>query len=127
MPPLQLSETTIAYFKTLATVVPPEMAQRYRDVLSTDPKVAAAAAEWMLENQPQHWSMLHSSLVPTIIDGGYRYNVIPSEAKATVDVRLHPEEDQKTFLDRVRNVINDPKVEVQLVRAIRIAPPARHA
>ena len=38
VPPLQLSETTIAYFKTLATVVPPEMAQRYRDVLSTNPK-----------------------------------------------------------------------------------------
>ena len=116
VPPLQLSETTIAYFKTLATVVPPEMAQRYRDVLSTNPKVAAAAAEWMLENQPQHWSMLHTSLVPTIIDGGYRYNVIPSEAKATVDVRLHPEEDQKTFLDRVRAVINDPKVEVRWSR-----------
>ena len=87
------------------------------DVLNTDPKVsAAAAAEWMLENQPQHWSMLHTSLVPTIIDGGYRYNVIPSEAKAIVDVRLHPEEDQKTFLDRVRAVVNDPKVEVRWSR-----------
>jgi acetylornithine deacetylase/succinyl-diaminopimelate desuccinylase-like protein len=116
IPPMQFSETTAAYFKTLATVAPPEMAQRYRDVLSTNPKVAAAAADWMLENQPQHWSMLHTSLVPTIIEGGYRYNVIPSEAKATVDVRLHPEEDQKTFLDRVRAVVNDPKVEVRWSR-----------
>ena len=60
--------------------------------------------------------MLHTSLVPTMIEGGYRYNVIPSEAKAIVDVRLHPEEDQKTFLDRVRAVVNDPRVEVRWFR-----------
>jgi acetylornithine deacetylase/succinyl-diaminopimelate desuccinylase-like protein len=59
---------------------------------------------------------LHTSLVPTIIDGGYRYNVIPSEAKATIDVRLHPDEDQAVFLDEVRKVINDPRVEVRWAR-----------
>jgi acetylornithine deacetylase/succinyl-diaminopimelate desuccinylase-like protein len=113
VPPLQINETTVAYFRTLSTLVAPDVAQRYRDVLNPDPKVSAPAAEWLLEHQPQHWSMLHTSLVPTIIDGGYRYNVIPSEAKAVVDVRLHPEEDQKTFLDRVRAVVNDSSVEVR--------------
>jgi acetylornithine deacetylase/succinyl-diaminopimelate desuccinylase-like protein len=57
--------------------------------------------------------MVHTSLVPTIIDGGFRYNVIPSEAKATIDVRLHPDEDQNAFLDLVRKVVNDPSVEVR--------------
>jgi acetylornithine deacetylase/succinyl-diaminopimelate desuccinylase-like protein len=116
VPPLQIHETTVAYFRTLSTLVPEDVAQRYRDVLSPDPNVSAPAAEWLLENQPQHWSMLHTSLVPTIVDGGYRYNVIPSEAKAIVDVRLHPEEDQKTFLDRVRAVVDDPTVEVRWFR-----------
>jgi acetylornithine deacetylase/succinyl-diaminopimelate desuccinylase-like protein len=116
VPPLQISETTVAYFRTLSTLVPSDVAQRYRDVFSPDPKVSAPAAEWLLENQPQHWSMLHTSLVPTIVDGGYRYNVIPSEAKAVVDVRLHPEEDQQTFLDRVRAVVNDPNIEVRWFR-----------
>jgi acetylornithine deacetylase/succinyl-diaminopimelate desuccinylase-like protein len=116
VPPLQIHETTVAYFRTLSTLVPEDVAQRYRDVLSPDPNVSAPAAEWLLENQPQHWSMLHTSLVPTIVDGGYRYNVIPSEAKAVVDVRLHPEEDQKTFLDRVRAVVDDPTVEVRWFR-----------
>jgi acetylornithine deacetylase/succinyl-diaminopimelate desuccinylase-like protein len=51
--------------------------------------------------------------VPTIVGGGFRYNVIPSEAKATVDVRLHPDEDQSLFLDQVRKVVNDPNVEVR--------------
>jgi acetylornithine deacetylase/succinyl-diaminopimelate desuccinylase-like protein len=94
----------------------PEIAQRYRDVLSPDPNVSEPAAAWMLDNQPQHWSMLHTSLVPTIVAGGYRYNVIPSEVKATIDVRLHPDENQDTFLDTLRTVVNDPNVEVRWAR-----------
>ena len=35
--------------------------------------------------QPSLASMLHSSISPTIVNGGYRVNVIPSEAKATLD------------------------------------------
>ncbi len=112
-PPLRINETTGAYFKKLATMAVPEVAKMYRDVLNPDPKISKAAADWMLDNQPNHWSMLHTSLVPTIVGGGFRYNVIPSEAKATVDVRLHPDEDQTIFLDQVRKVINDPAVEVR--------------
>jgi acetylornithine deacetylase/succinyl-diaminopimelate desuccinylase-like protein len=112
-PPIRINETTAAYFKKLATMVPADVAKIYRDVLSPDPKVSRAAADWMLDNQPQHWSMTHTSLVPTILDGGFRYNVIPSEAKATIDVRLHPDEDQTAFLDLVRKVVNDPSVEVR--------------
>ena len=116
VPPLQISETTVAYFRTLSTLVAPDAAARYRDVLSPDPKVSAPAARWLLENEPQHWSMLHTSLVPTVIDAGYRYNVIPSETKATIDVRLHPDEDQNAFLETVRKVVNDPNVEVRWAR-----------
>jgi acetylornithine deacetylase/succinyl-diaminopimelate desuccinylase-like protein len=112
-PPLRINETTGAYFKKLATMRPPEVAKMYRDILNPDPKVSRVAADWMLEHEPQHWSMLHTSLVPTIIGGGFRYNVIPSEAKATIDVRLHPDEDQPGFLDQVRKVVNDPSVEVR--------------
>jgi acetylornithine deacetylase/succinyl-diaminopimelate desuccinylase-like protein len=112
-PPLRINETTGAYFKKLATMVPAERAKIYRDVLNPDPQTAKAAADWLLDNEPNHWSMLHTSLVPTIIDGGFRYNVIPSEARATIDVRLHPDEDQPGFLDQVRKVINDPNVEVR--------------
>jgi acetylornithine deacetylase/succinyl-diaminopimelate desuccinylase-like protein len=116
-PQLRVNETTGSYFRKLAAAAPsPEAAARYRDVLSPDPTVSKAAADWMLEHEPEHWSMLHTSVVPTILTAGYRYNVIPSEAKATLDVRLHPDEDQATFLDQIRAVINDPSVEVRWAR-----------
>ncbi|MBA3271000.1 MAG: M20/M25/M40 family metallo-hydrolase, partial [Acidobacteria bacterium] len=115
-PPLRINETTGSYFRTLATMVASDVADRYRAVLNPDPKVSGPAAQWLLNNEPQHWSMLHTSLVPTVLEAGYRYNVIPSEAKATIDVRLHPDENQDTFLDDVRKVINDPRVEVRWAR-----------
>ncbi|MDH4066197.1 MAG: M20/M25/M40 family metallo-hydrolase [Acidobacteriota bacterium] len=115
-PPLRVNETTGTYFRKLAAMSPPDQAARYRDVLNPDPKVHGPAADWLLDNEPQHWSMLHTSLVPTIVGGGYRYNVIPSEATATIDVRLHPDEDQDAFLETLRGVINDPNVEVRWKR-----------
>jgi acetylornithine deacetylase/succinyl-diaminopimelate desuccinylase-like protein len=115
-PPLRVNETTGSYFRKLAASAPPDAARRYRDVLNPDPKVSKPAADWLLMNEPEHWSMLHTSVVPTILTAGYRYNVIPSEAKATLDVRLHPDEDQNTFLDQIRGVINDPTIEVRWAR-----------
>jgi acetylornithine deacetylase/succinyl-diaminopimelate desuccinylase-like protein len=113
VPPLRVNETTGTYFRKLATMSPPDVAARYRDVLNPDPAVHRPAAEWLLDNEPQHWSMLHTSLVPTIVGGGYRYNVIPSEATATIDVRLHPDEDQDAFLETIKKLVNDPDIEVR--------------
>lgn len=41
----------------------------------------------------------------------YRVNVIPSEVKATLDVRTVPDEDAAAFLQQVKKVVNDPNVE----------------
>jgi acetylornithine deacetylase/succinyl-diaminopimelate desuccinylase-like protein len=111
-PPTRLNETTATYFKRLATVSTPEEAERYRNALSPDPKVAEPAQQYLRKNEPRHWSMLRTSLSPTIIQGGYRSNVIPSEATANIDVRQAPDEDPAQFLELVRAVVNDPNVDV---------------
>jgi acetylornithine deacetylase/succinyl-diaminopimelate desuccinylase-like protein len=100
-PPMRLNETTAAYFKRLATVSSPEEAERYRALLSPDPKISGPADAYMRKNEPRHWSMLRTSLSPTIIGGGYRTNVIPSEGTATIDTRLAPDEDPAKFLEMV--------------------------
>ena len=111
-PPITINETTGTYFKRLAALSTPEEAKRYRDVLSPDPSVSGPADEYFREHEPFHASVLRTSLSPTIIQAGYRVNVIPSEAKATIDVRVHPDEDAEKVLEQVRNVVNDPAVEV---------------
>jgi acetylornithine deacetylase/succinyl-diaminopimelate desuccinylase-like protein len=110
--PLRVNETTAAYFKRLASVSSPNEAKHYLGALSLDPKVLAASYDYLLENEPRHASMLRSSISPNIIQAGYRSNVIPSEAKVTLDVRLLPDEDQDKFLEHVKRIVNDPAIEV---------------
>ena len=70
--------------------------------------------------------MLRTSVSPNIIAAGYRLNVIPSEAKATLDVRMLPDEDPAKFLEQVKKVVNDPAVEVRFTaRDVRPAPDAK--
>jgi len=57
-------------------------------------------------------SMLRTSIVPTIIKGGFRSNVIPGDAEATLDVRAVPDEDIPALAASLRKLINDPAVEV---------------
>jgi acetylornithine deacetylase/succinyl-diaminopimelate desuccinylase-like protein len=110
--PVRLNETTSAYFERLAEISPPDKAEIYRKVL--DPETIDEAAEWFLVNEPRHSSMLRSSLSPNIIDAGYRINVIPSEARGSVDLRALPDENIPEFLDMIREVVDDEAVEVSL-------------
>ncbi len=109
--PIRLNETTSAYFQRLATISSPEDAARYLAIL--DPKTASAADEYFLEHEPRHASMIRSSLSPNIIQGGYRINVIPSESKATVDLRALPDENIDQLIEQVRQVVADPVVEIR--------------
>ena len=111
-PPIRPNETTGAYFKRLASISSPEDAERYRNALSPDPRISGAADDYFRANEPRHASMLRTSVSPNIFQAGYRINVIPSDATATLDVRMLPDEDPKAFLEQVRKVINDPSIEV---------------
>jgi acetylornithine deacetylase/succinyl-diaminopimelate desuccinylase-like protein len=123
--PVRLNETTHAYFAGLAAISPPEDAARYRALL--DPAQAAAADRYFREHDPSTYSMVRTSVVPTMMNGGFRSNVIPSQAEAYLDVRALPDEDIDKFMAELRRVIGDPAVEVSLAnRAGRpAAPPSR--
>jgi acetylornithine deacetylase/succinyl-diaminopimelate desuccinylase-like protein len=111
-PPVTLNETTRAYFARLGEIEEPVIARRYRDVLSADPKVVAAADAWLRANEPSKASMLRTSISPNIVQGGYRNNVIPSEARVTLDVRMRPGEDPEAFRVGLERLIGDPEIDV---------------
>lgn len=109
-PPMRFNDTTRYYFEKLATVSSPEDAVRFKALF--DPAKAPAVREYMAEHDPISYSMLHSSISPNILQGGYQVNVIPSQAEATLDIRALPDENIDAFYDMMRKVINDPAVEV---------------
>jgi acetylornithine deacetylase/succinyl-diaminopimelate desuccinylase-like protein len=111
-PPVTLNATTRTYFERLAELSSPDLARRYRDVLSADAATVAAADGWLRANEPRHASMLRTSISPNIVQGGYRNNVIPSEARATLDVRMRPEENAEAFRAEIVKIVNDAAVDV---------------
>jgi acetylornithine deacetylase/succinyl-diaminopimelate desuccinylase-like protein len=55
-----------------------------------------------------------NTAVPTIVHGGHRINVIPSEVVLDIDGRILPGEDPEVWRDTVQAVVGDD-VEVTLV------------
>src|SRR5580693_6724404 len=109
-PPTRFNDTTRSYFEKLANIGSPEEAARYKGLF--DSQKAPAIREYLAENEPGMYSLLHTSISPNIIQAGYQVNVIPSEAEATLDIRALPDEDISAFYEAMRKVINDPAVEV---------------
>jgi len=58
-------------------------------------------------------SMIRTTLAPTVLKAGFRDNVIPSEAQATIDIRALSEEDMVQFRKRLEEVIGDPSIEIK--------------
>jgi acetylornithine deacetylase/succinyl-diaminopimelate desuccinylase-like protein len=104
--PARLNETTREFFLRLAAIAPPEEAAWYRNVL--DPKVQAE----LRVKKPQYYSMLRTSVVPTMLQAGIKSNVIPPSAEATLDIRALPDEDLPKFREMLADVIDDPQVKV---------------
>lgn len=114
--PMRLNETTRAFFSRLAKISPPEEALLYGQL--ENPSKTEMAQETIRSKNGAYNSMLRTSIVPTIIKGGFRSNVIPGDAEATLDVRAVPDEDIDALAAALRKLINDPAVEV-------IPPPSR--
>ncbi len=104
--PARLNETTQAFFERLAAISPPQEAASYRNILD------AKVQEEMKHKKPQYYSMVRTSVVPTILKAGYKSNVIPPTAEATLDIRALPDEDLAKFREMLSALINDPQVKV---------------
>jgi acetylornithine deacetylase/succinyl-diaminopimelate desuccinylase-like protein len=120
--PMRLNETTRTYFEKLATMSTPEKAARYNALLN--PATAGAAQRYLAENEPSRYSMLRTSVVPTMLKAGVGANVIPSEAEATLDIRALPDENIPAFYEQMKRLIGDTAVRIEPLPMTRPASPA---
>ncbi len=110
-PPMLLTDITRTYFERLSLITPPDEAARYKAIF--DSAKTAEAQDWFRKNDIETNSVLRTSISPNIIQGGFRSNVIPSEAAATLDIRAVPGEDMEKFKAEMGRIINDPEVTIE--------------
>lgn len=118
---VRLNDTTRTYFRRMAEISAPEDAWRYLNVENEEE--SDVIQRHFLETFPYHYSISRTSVVPTVIDAGFRRNVIPSEAKAIIDIRMLPDENVEEFYAKLAEVIDDPRVEIVPERIYRPAAP----
>jgi acetylornithine deacetylase/succinyl-diaminopimelate desuccinylase-like protein len=88
-----------------------------------DPLVGPMVQETLRRKYLQHNSMLRTSISPTIFRAGFRSNVIPGDAEATLDVRAVPDEDMDKLVEDLTRLIDDPLVQIVRSAAGRPSPP----
>jgi acetylornithine deacetylase/succinyl-diaminopimelate desuccinylase-like protein len=120
--PMRLNNTTRTYFEKLARMSTPERAARYNALLN--PATAPEAEQYLAAHEPRRYSMLRTSVVPTMLKAGTGPNVIPSEAEAVLDIRALPSEDIPAFYKEMTRVIGDPAVRIEPIPMTRPASPA---
>lgn len=123
-PPMRLNETTKTFFERTAGISLP--AETFLLTHLDDPVVGTLVQNTLRRTNIQYSSMLRTSISPNIIKGGFRTNVIPGDAEATLDVRALPDENMDKLVADLKAVIDDPAVEIVRVPVNRpSAQPSR--
>src|SRR6202165_68561 len=110
--PADPNTITRRYFEQLAKVEENDTAKWMRAL--EQPERADLAAKHLSEQSPMWNSMLRDSVAPTMIHGGFRNTVVPSEATANLNIRLLPGHSIQELIAQLGKVVNDPQVRFEL-------------
>jgi acetylornithine deacetylase/succinyl-diaminopimelate desuccinylase-like protein len=106
--PVHLTSVVRRYFEALAPLEDEETSKWMR-VVDT-PDRGEHAQRYLSDTNPTWNSMMRDTVAPTILQAGFRANVIPSEAHATINVRLVPGDTIDLFVNDLKKLVNDPQI-----------------
>lgn len=111
--PIRLNPVTRAYFSQQAELVAPDVGRDMRAVLADPPDAAAADRLW---NANPSWnSMLRTTCVATMIEGGHAPNALPQRVRANVNCRILPGEPVAAVQAQIQRVLGDEGIAVTRV------------
>jgi acetylornithine deacetylase/succinyl-diaminopimelate desuccinylase-like protein len=110
--PVTLIPSTRQFFTTLAKTSQPPMSGYFRDIASGD-SARVRAADREISKDPLLHALLRNTLAPVLMNAGFRGNVIPGSAEATVNARLIPGTDPNDIVRDITRVIDDPTIDVR--------------
>lgn len=119
--PVHLTSVTRRYFEALSAIEDDDIGKWMRVIDSGD---RGEHAQRVLSDANPLWnSMMRDTVAPTILQAGVRENVIPSEARATLNIRLLPGDSIDALLNDLKKLVNDPNVRIELQPDAGLAAP----
>lgn len=110
----KLIDSTREFFLTLAKTSKPPLSTYFSNLVnSKDPKLVHEADVEISKNPLLH-AIMRNTIAPVFLTAGFRGNVIPGSAQATLNFRTIPGTDPRELVSEMQAVVNDARVEVLL-------------
>ncbi len=110
--PVRLNETTRTWFLSLAEREEGQLREDMRAVTRTPPDAAAVRR---LSAMPFYNSVMRTTCVATMIEGGHAENALPQRARVTIQCRLLPDDDPSAAQAILAQVIADAAISITTV------------
>ncbi len=121
----KLISSTKEFFLTLAKTSQPPLSTYFDNLVhSSDPKLIHEA-DLEISKDPLLHAIMRNTIAPVFLNAGFRGNVIPGSAQATINFRVIPGTDSRELISEMQSVIQDSRVEVTIAGANAAAPVTR--
>jgi acetylornithine deacetylase/succinyl-diaminopimelate desuccinylase-like protein len=110
--PVMLNDTTRAFFSRLGPTLNDETGKAMT-AIAANPQDKAAEA--ILNKDKSYHSMLRTTCVATLLDGGHANNALPQRAGANINCRIFPGVSAEEVRAALEEAINDPRMTVKLL------------
>ena len=117
--PLEISDTTRAYFGRAGAVRSDAMGKA---MIAIAANPADKAAEATLNSDRIFHSMLRTTCVATLLEGGHANNALPQRAAANINCRMFPGRTVEETQAALAKVIGNPNVKISPVPPLRPVP-----
>ena len=114
----RLTASTRQFFLTLAETSAEPMKTHFRNLATRDDPKLIAEADREISRNPLLHSIMRNTIAPVLLNAGFRGNVIPGSAEATINFRTIPGTTAAELVDELKTVINDPAIEVKPASAV---------
>jgi len=122
--PQRLNDVTRRFFAGLASrETDPALRANLEALVGSDQEAAALAGD-ALSRQPVFNAQLRTAAALTILEGGFRSNVIPSGGRAVFNVRALPDEDLDAIVAQMQAAGGEPAVTFALEDRPEPPPPS---
>ncbi|MGH9742217.1 MAG: M20/M25/M40 family metallo-hydrolase [Candidatus Acidiferrum sp.] len=119
--PVHFTTIVRRYFEQIAPLEDDEIAKWIRSLDTAD---RGDHAQRVISDANPLWNaMLRDTVAPTMLSAGVRANVIPSEARANLNIRLLPGDILDALLADLTKLVNDPQIRFELQPDSGLAAP----
>jgi acetylornithine deacetylase/succinyl-diaminopimelate desuccinylase-like protein len=110
--PMKMTSVVERYFEQIAKVEDDETSKWIRALEMPERR---SLADKRVSEMSLAWNaMLRDTVSPTMLTAGVRANVIPSEARANLNVRLLPGDSLNDVLADLKKLVNDPQIKFEV-------------